>query len=116
MGSPYQRHVDPVADIGRARTVDLVLTGRLLNAEEALEWGLVSRVVPPGELMTATMQLAEDLATKPRTAIRLNKERWRQLDQLAAETKTFAQHAHATAFATGEPRRAMEAFLAKRRS
>lgn len=100
--------------IGRSRTADLVLTGRLLDAQEALAWGLFNRVVPAVDLMT-TMQLAAELAAKPRTAARLNKERWRNLTQAATdEALRFAKYAHATAFASGEPRAAMEAFLAKR--
>ncbi len=102
--------------IGRSRTTELVLTGRLLEAREALDWGLVHRVVPPAELMDAALALAEEMAAKPQTAIRLNKERWRQLTQRGAEeAREFARRAHAAAFASGEPRRAMEAFLARRK-
>ena len=103
--------------IGRSRTVDLVLTGRLLDAQEALQWGIIHRVVPLAELMPAALSLGHELASKARTAIRMNKEFWRQLTQSAADgAKEFAKHAHATAFASGEPRAAMEAFLAKRRA
>ncbi|MBI4277902.1 MAG: enoyl-CoA hydratase/isomerase family protein, partial [Armatimonadetes bacterium] len=57
-----------------------------------------------------------ELAAKPRTAIRLNKERWRHLTQAAAEEAAeSAKRAHAAAFASGEPQVAMERFLARRR-
>jgi enoyl-CoA hydratase/carnithine racemase len=101
--------------IGRSRTEDLVLTGRLLGAQEALDWGLVNRVVPQAEVIPTALSLAADLATKPRTAVRLNKDRWRALTQRAAEdARDAAKLGHSTAFASGEPRAAMDAFLAKR--
>ncbi|RPH95834.1 hypothetical protein EHM69_03330 [candidate division KSB1 bacterium] len=55
--------------IGRARALDLLLTGRMIPAEEALQWGLVNAVVPQSELMTIALKLAADLAGKPRKAV-----------------------------------------------
>jgi enoyl-CoA hydratase len=49
--------------IGPARAKDLVLTGRQVDAEEALRIGLVDRVVPHDELMASALRLAADLAT-----------------------------------------------------
>ncbi|MCV7280233.1 enoyl-CoA hydratase/isomerase family protein [Mycolicibacterium flavescens] len=52
--------------IGPVRTRDLMFTGRVLSAEEALEWGLVSRVVPHDELMSAAREvLAQCCRTAP---------------------------------------------------
>lgn len=53
-----QRHV------GRKRALELLLTGDRLTAGQALEWGLVNRVVPPAQLDEATQALAEKLAGK----------------------------------------------------
>jgi enoyl-CoA hydratase/carnithine racemase len=50
--------------VGLANAAELALTGRLIDAQEALRMGLVSRVVPHGELMPATQALASDLATQ----------------------------------------------------
>jgi enoyl-CoA hydratase/carnithine racemase len=50
--------------VGLANAVDLALTGRLIDAQEALRMGLVSRVVPDSELMPAARVLAADLATQ----------------------------------------------------
>ena len=55
--------------VGRARALDLILTGRMIAAEEALQWGLVNAVVPQTELMPAARKLAADLAGKPRRAV-----------------------------------------------
>jgi enoyl-CoA hydratase/carnithine racemase len=99
--------------IGRARTTDMVLTNRRVHADEAIEWGLVSRVVDPDDLHPAAIALALDLAAKPGLALRLTKERLRLLAlQGVDDLALHAQHAHAAAFASGEPERAMRDFLA----
>ena len=102
--------------IGRARTAELVLTGRMLDAQEALLWGLVNRVVVREQLIDVAVAQAMTLAAKPRTAMRLNKQ-WlhRGLMEDFAATKEFARRAHREAFASGEPQEAMAKFLAKRR-
>src|SRR5438445_8852373 len=48
--------------IGMARAAELLLTGRILSAQEALEWGLVSRVVPDAELIPTARALASEIA------------------------------------------------------
>jgi enoyl-CoA hydratase/carnithine racemase len=58
-----------VRDLGPARARDLVLTGRRIDAAQALQTGLVSRVVPPGEVLAAAHQLATELAEKSPRAI-----------------------------------------------
>ncbi|WP_067710346.1 crotonase/enoyl-CoA hydratase family protein [Nocardia yamanashiensis] len=56
--------------IGTGRAMDLILTGRAVTATEALQIGLVTRVVPPGESRTAAEQLAAELAALPQTCLR----------------------------------------------
>lgn len=55
--------------IGRGRALDLLLTGRMITASEALEWGLVNQVVPPEELEGVARKTAEDIASKPARAV-----------------------------------------------
>lgn len=101
--------------IGHARTAELILSSRMLNAHEALNWGIVTRVVPDSELRADALETARQLAVKPRTAVRLNKQWLRTLLMRQFDaTVTFAKHAHAEAFHSGEPREAMAAFLEKR--
>jgi enoyl-CoA hydratase len=54
--------------IGRGRALDLMLSGRMIPAAEALQWGLVQNVVPQSELMPTVRKLAAELALKPRLA------------------------------------------------
>ncbi|CRY82293.1 enoyl-CoA hydratase [Nocardia farcinica] len=56
--------------IGASRAMDLVLTGRAVDAAEALAMGLVNRVVPAGQARTAAEQLAAELAALPQTCLR----------------------------------------------
>jgi enoyl-CoA hydratase/carnithine racemase len=62
-----QRH------LGRKRALELVLTGDRLSAAQALEWGLVNRVVPAAELDVATTALADKLAGKSRAILALGR-------------------------------------------
>lgn len=56
--------------IGQSRALDLVLTGRPVDAAESLAIGLVNRVVPSGEALAAARQLATELAALPQTCLR----------------------------------------------
>jgi enoyl-CoA hydratase len=55
--------------VGRVRATELILSGRLLPAAEAADWGLVNRVVPDGELRDAALAFARDVAAKSPLAV-----------------------------------------------
>lgn len=65
--------------IGIGRAMDLILTGRAVDADEALAIGLVNRVVPPGRARAAAESLAAELARYPQTCLR--EDRMSVLDQ-----------------------------------
>ena len=101
--------------VGPARAAEFLLTGEMITADQALEWGLVNRVAPPDRLEAATRELAERILACAPTAVRAQKElinRWRQTDLRTAIA--YGINAFATCFATDEPREAMTAFLEKR--
>lgn len=60
--------------IGLGRALDLMLSGDRINAEEALRLGLVTRLVPKEQLLEAALQLAQNIAAKPPTAVTFVKE------------------------------------------
>lgn len=101
--------------MGLAHTIDLTLTGRMMDADECFRVGAISRLVPQDEVMPVALAIARDLASKPPVAMRLNRARFREVtqaglrDALAAGVRNQRE-----AYATGEPARMMEAFLAKR--
>jgi enoyl-CoA hydratase len=56
--------------VGHGRAMDLILTGRSVDAAEALAMGLISRCVPDGEALTTAVELAQKLSSFPQTALR----------------------------------------------
>lgn len=64
---------------GHGVAADLALTGRVIDAAEALSHGIVSRVVPTAELDDAVLAIAHDIASRPRLAVELARETIAQL-------------------------------------
>ena len=103
--------------LGLSRTVELTLTGRMMDAQECYHIGLVHKIVPREALMVQALQTAKLLAAKPPTAIRLTKQRFREAteqgfqDMLAAGIRIQRE-----SYATGEPQAMMQEFLSKRKA
>ena len=101
--------------VGAARAAELLLTGRTIDADTALAWGLVNRVVAADRLDAAVEALVAELLACAPTALRLQKQliiRWRESDLSSAVRAGIP--AFAAAYATGEPREGASAFLEKR--
>ena len=101
--------------VGPARAADLLLTGQTIDAERALAWGLVNRVVARADLDAAVDAVVEAITACAPGAVRLQKQlivRWRETDLTSAVRAGIA--AFAAAYATGEPREGATAFLEKR--
>lgn len=60
--------------IGQGRALDLILTGRAVGADEAMQMGLVNRVVPPGQARAAAEELARSIARHPQVCLRGDRE------------------------------------------
>jgi enoyl-CoA hydratase/carnithine racemase len=102
--------------IGIARTIDLTLTGRMMNADECLALGLINRLVEPAQVLPASLALAQELAEKPPVAMRLNKQRFREMTEAGfRDCLEAGMRIQREAFATGEPAHMMEQFFATRR-
>lgn len=101
--------------LGIARTTDLALTGRMMDAAEAHAIGLISRLVPREAVMDTARALAEELAAKPPTALRLTKAWLREMTEPAFRaTIAAAIRFHREAYATDEPGTTMQRFLDER--
>ncbi len=59
--------------IGHSRAMDMILTGRPVEADEALQFGLANRVVPEGEAFETALRLATELARFPQTCLRTDR-------------------------------------------
>jgi enoyl-CoA hydratase len=60
--------------VGLGRALDLILTGRPVDAHEALAMGLANRVVPPGQALSTARELARQLAAFPQTCMAVDRE------------------------------------------
>ncbi len=102
--------------LGMSRTVELTLTGRLMNAEECRQIGLLHHVVPAADVMQRAGQIARELAAKPPMAMRLDKQCFREMTEASfRSTIDLATRLHAVSYASGEPQKISESFFQDRR-
>jgi enoyl-CoA hydratase/carnithine racemase len=101
--------------LGRARTLDLILTGRVLGVQEAYSWGIVSEMAP-GNPLDRAVELARQLAGKAQRAIRLNKQWINELtEDVYQRGVAVAKAAHTEAYGSGDAAAHMSRFLKKGR-
>jgi len=102
--------------IGQRRTFELMLTNRVLNSAEALEWGLVNQVVPAEELMSTAEDLVQHLASGPTGSYDIVKRLLLNsaYDSLESQMEHEARGISASS-KTADGREGIAAFLAKRR-
>jgi enoyl-CoA hydratase len=103
--------------IGKAKAMDLCLTGRFMDAAEAERSGLVSRVVPLADLMTETMKAAETIAAKSLPVTVMTKETLnRAFETTLAEGLRFERKLFSAMFGMADQKEGMAAFLEKRKA
>jgi enoyl-CoA hydratase/carnithine racemase len=103
-------------NISRKRAMEMLLTGDLVDAQKALEWGLVNQVVPAADLEQATIALAAKIAEKPPVTVSTGKRAfYEQMELGSAKAYELASCAISASFAHDEGRQGMEAFLEKRK-
>jgi enoyl-CoA hydratase/carnithine racemase len=105
-----------VRSVGRKRTLEMMLTGRKLDAAEALACGLVTRVVPAAELEAATHQLVNELAGRSPAAVALGLRAFYRSQDLELEPQLrFLEAEFGRVLALDDAREGIAAFLAKRK-
>jgi enoyl-CoA hydratase len=103
--------------LGRARTVELAVTGRMMEAEECRQLGLVHHLVDRQRVMETALAVARELAAKPPAAMRITKSFLRRANQDAYERAwEWAAEGQTEAFETGEPQDVMKRFFEVRRA
>lgn len=103
--------------LGLARTTELTLSGRLMDAAECHSIGIINKIVPAEEVLEASLSLARELAAKPPLAMRLDKQWLQQMtEQGFRECLDAAVRIHREAYASGETAKMMDKFLAERAS
>ena len=101
--------------IGKAKSMEMTLTGRMMDAAEAERSGLVARVVPLASLMEETMKIAATIASMPLQALMVAKESVnRAFETTLAEGVLFERRVFHSLFATFDQKEGMAAFVEKR--
>jgi enoyl-CoA hydratase/carnithine racemase len=102
-------------NLGRKHAAEMLFTGEFIDAQTAFDWGLVNRVCPPERLMETTLELANNLLSKPRDALALGKALfYRQLEAAIAPAYADASRTIAGNFVLPSAAEGVEAFLQKR--
>jgi enoyl-CoA hydratase len=101
--------------VGKAKAMDLILTGRMMDAAEAERAGLVARVVPAAELMNEAMKAADTIAALSLPSVMVAKEAVNRAFEVSlAEGISFERRVFHSLFATKDQKEGMAAFVEKR--
>ncbi len=102
--------------VGKAKAMEMVLSGRMIDAVEAERCGLVSRVVPNDKLLEEALKLADKIAAQSRVAVLAAKEAVnRAFETTLAEGIRFERRLFHAMFATEDQKEGMAAFVEKRK-
>ncbi len=101
--------------VGKAKAMDLCLTGRMMDAQEAERAGLVARIVPLANLLEEAVKTAETIASMSLPAVMLAKESINRAFEVSlAEGVRFERRVFHSLFATEDQKEGMAAFIEKR--
>lgn len=101
--------------VGKAKAMELCLTGRMMDAQEAERAGLVSRIVPVADLVEEAVKTASTIASFSRQSVLMTKEAInRAFESSLAEGIRFERREFQSLFATEDQKEGMSAFIEKR--
>jgi enoyl-CoA hydratase/carnithine racemase len=102
--------------LGQSQNVQMSLTGELISGQRAYELGLINHLVPREQVLEKSFSVALELTKLGPAAIRLTKQRFRELSQPGFDAALIAaKNAQREAYLSGEPQEAMRRFLEKRK-
>eukprot|EP00834_Sanchytrium_tribonematis_P002098 NODE_58_length_28395_cov_1.465720.p27 type:complete len:133 gc:universal NODE_58_length_28395_cov_1.465720:19573-19971(+) len=102
--------------IGKYKAMELVLTGRMMNAQEAYQAGLVARVFKSDELFDKTMELAQEIASFSKPVTMMAKESVNKaFETTLTEGLIFERRLFHSTFSTEDQKEGMAAFAEKRK-
>ena len=102
-------------NVSRKRAMEMLLLGEMLPAREALEYGLVNRVVPGGKAMDEALKLADVIASKPPATLAIGKEAfYRQIEMSLADAYDYAAGVMVENMMHAESKEGIGAFIEKR--
>lgn len=102
--------------LGRKRSLEMLLSGDMITAEQAEKWGLVNKVVPKDKLEEETMKLAAKLAQKSPIALQMGKQAFYHMaDMEFGKALEYSNEMFATLCVTEDGKEGVEAFLEKRK-
>jgi len=102
--------------VGKYRSMEMILTGRSISAEEAFRIGLVNKIVPVVSLMDEAKKIASEIASKPPISVRAAKEAIVRAQDTTLEVGLeFERRAFYLLFATEDGKEGMKAFSEKRK-
>jgi enoyl-CoA hydratase/carnithine racemase len=102
-------------NVGRKRAMEMLLTGATIDAETALAWGLVNRVVPADALDAAVRRFTDQIVSRSAATIRLGKRAfYDQIERPLVDAYTIASEMMVCNVALEDAAEGMDAFLTKR--
>lgn len=102
--------------VGKAKAMDMVLTGRMMSAEEAERSGLVARVVPADQLQSEALKMAQAIAGYGKVSVMMAKEAVNQaFETTLSQGLLFERRGFHSLFGTADQKEGMAAFIEKRK-
>ena len=100
--------------LGMSKTIELCLTGKLIDAKEAKKNGIVHYITERDKVMSMSLKIARQLSDKPKKAMKLTKKRiWEMFKEDMNNVFEKAKIYHTESFNSGEPQKKSKYFLKK---